>query len=232
MVLITLDLMKDWERFFTRGKHLLTRHQPQKALECFNTAMKDCPVSCREDLRRILFFMGITFTKLGYQACALESFRAASRLGPNRHCEHVIKRMSNEYGMPKAENDDKRAFRMVQQCKYLSSRRQGRFGSPAEKDMILDLIDTAWIEFSQTNDLCGLSCQEKKELFAAEVIIFPYMETPSQWLKNPGEAKILKFDEKNSNFLFKKPCPCGSGKPFGLCCGNILSEDESRFGVF
>ena len=200
--------MKSWERIFTRGKYLLTVHKPKQALELFRSALEACPSTRRIDLTEIYFYMGISLNKLGYQACALKSWRAASRLGRDKHCEDMIRRMSNSNPSLRLEargrvlntEDDQKTFLMIQKCKYLSTRRQEHFGSPAEKDMILDLINLAWENLTKRVDLSRLGSEEKKALFAAEVIIFPYLHPPAKWFSPSQTAKILPFKASHSRY--------------------------------
>ncbi|MDR1893466.1 MAG: hypothetical protein LBQ61_02080 [Spirochaetales bacterium] len=72
-------------------------------------------------------------------------------------------------------------FCRIQEEKYLRFRRNGCFGSPAEKDMIRDLIAEAWEDLRDSHCLSELSGQEKSRLFSQEVIIFPCLHTPKSW---------------------------------------------------
>ena len=217
---------------------MLAHHNPEEALRYFNQALDACPVDKREGFTRILFYTGISLQKLGYGGCAVKSWKSAAQIRKNGLCNKMIERMTNSYGMTILsdsggmenieDSDDFRAFSTIQQTRYLVSRMQGRFGSQAEKDMVLDIIRTAWEELSDSQDLKALSIRERIRLFHEELIIFPYLECPEEW-----ENDTIPYDfKRNQRVFWDSPCTCGSGRPYGMCCGRIPSEDELEFGLF
>ena len=139
--------------------------------------------------------------------------------------------MTNSYGMVTdgdGENEDLRAFSAIQQARYLVSRRLGKYGSEAERDMVSDIIRVSWENLQRTHDLGRLSTEDKIRLFHEELIIFPYLECPDEW-----ENSTIVYDfRKNERISRDSLCTCGSGMTYGECCGRIVSEDELEFGLF
>jgi len=220
--------MKECYRLLARGKRMLSRHNPEEALKLFRQALELCPSEDAEGVTRILFYTGISLQKLGYSGCAVRSWSAAVRLRKGGACRRMVERLTNAYGMPRREDEDFQAFSSIQQTRYLGSRRLGKFGSDAEKDVVLDMIRSAWEELRRQNDLSGLSVEEKIRLFNRELIIFPYLECPDQWEDNT----ICVDFRREKRVEAADPCPCGSGRAYGSCCGRILSPDELEFGLF
>merc|ERR1711879_250314 len=91
-------------------------------------------------------------------------------------CGKMLDRMTNEYGMIRVEGEDGdfRAFHSIQLGRYLMSKGSRRFGSPAEKDMVNDVILSAWQLLNEAADITDLTISGRLSLFREYVVIFPY----------------------------------------------------------
>ncbi|MBI9103094.1 MAG: hypothetical protein JEY99_11825 [Spirochaetales bacterium] len=224
--------MKEWIRLMEHGKKELSKHQPMKALTEFQEALELCPVENKSELSKILFYLGISFHKLGFGGVALRTWSSGVRLHKFGPCSRMVDRMTNEYGMIKSEDDDEnadyRAFHAIHLSRYLLTRGSKKFGSPAESDMVNDVIRGAWDVLTQAISLNDVSVSVKLTIFKKEVVVFPYLECPECWTSNE-----ISYDFRNNFRLSEESsCNCGSGKPVLSCCGRIPSEDELGSGLF
>lgn len=137
----------------------------------------------------------------------------------------------NSYGMFRQENellDDWQAFYSIQLQKYLRAKPSGRLENDAEKDMIYDLISDVWENLKQSGNLDNMTCEEKKELFWEENIVFPvYMKPP-----NHHDSYIRVDFTRKTVVCGSDRCFCGSGLSYDMCCGRTPGMDEINFGIF
>ena len=168
---------------------------------------------------------------MGMNGCALKSWSAAQRLNKSLYAGKLLRRYTNDYGMAKqscSEQDDWKAFYSVQLTGYLSTKKSGRLGTNAEKDMIWDLIREAWREFMTVSDTGTLSSEEKMAMYRAVRIIFPTFSVP-----HPEDSKteIAVNFAKQRKLAPGDLCYCGSGLSYKMCCGRALGIDELNFGL-
>lgn len=222
--------MQPWERSFSNGKRHLAHHRPRPAIDYFRKALRSCPVENRQDLAKILFYLGISLRKVGLPSSALKSWVTTRNVSKRGYVGRMADRFINDYGMLRqmtAEMDDWNAFYAVQLKKYLQSKRSRKIGSQAEKDMIWDLIYEYWLGMRHSGVLGGKSNAEKLALFSDVEIIFPYFDT------HPFAKEVIQVD-----FFSKErpnvddPCPCRSGLAYGKCCGRIPADEELLYGLF
>jgi hypothetical protein len=99
------------------------------------------------------------------------------------------------------ELDDFYAFYSVKACAYLGSKKEARFDSNAEKDLVTRLIGDAWKGLSRSGKLAGLGASGKMELFKSWPIAFPFFG-----LAGTQRGKILEADFKQNQKA--KDCGC------------------------
>ncbi len=212
-----------------RGRALLalSRHEPERALRFLKTALDGCPVTDERELARLLYFLGIALMRLGRKASAIDSWRAAHRLKHRTYARKMLRRYANCYGMERqtsGELDDWKAFLAIQVDRYLLTKRNGRFCSQAERDMVRDLVFEYWRAIRASAVLEGRDPGERERLFRTVEIVFPY-RLPEE---APGEVIPVDFRRKRRVALHDR-CPCGSGLPFMSCCGRLSA---ARLGEF
>jgi tetratricopeptide (TPR) repeat protein len=212
--------MHSWQRKIKRGIHLLSRHDADRALEFFRQALEECPVSQTREMARLLFYMGIALKRLGCMSGAIRSWLSSLKLTKDRYALKMIKRFTNCYGMERQgteELDDWRAFYSIQLARYLNSKRNRRFSSDAERDMVNDLITEHWARLVAQRCLENRTPEEKNRIFRAVKIIFPFVILP-----NKRENSIIQVDFRwRRRIEAQDRCFCGSGLPFLACCGRI-----------
>ncbi len=220
-----------WKMELQKAIDHLAKHDAKNALACLKTAMEDCPVQSTKDLSRILFFLGITFKKLGMTNSAIKSWVVAQKIQKTKYSEKMIDRFANEYGMSKqktSELDDWKAFYSIHAERYIRTKRSGRFGTLAERDMIRDLILEYWKELRSSGILEGKGPEEKKVLFRNVTIVFPFFVVP----KRLDDPYVYVNFRKNSGKSTNDTCFCGSGLSFSVCCGRTPGEEELPNGLF
>lgn len=217
--------MYNWQRELARGKILLTKHDPESALKCFEKALSDCPVKESRDLSKILFYLGVTLNKLGMTSCALKSWRASRRFDKNGLSGKLLGRYTNEYGMVKQESselDDWKAFRAVHLTRYLNTKRSHKIGTDAERDMISELIFEAWKELCKSSDLRSVNIERRLMLFHSTWIIFPTFTAQT----DNENANMIQVDfNKKKKIHAADQCYCGSGLPYWLCCADKAGKN-------
>ena len=225
---LILRKMHAWNRESEHGIACLSRHEPQAALRHFGKALELCPENRTTDLWRILFYLGIVFRKLGLRNSAIRSWVASQKLHKRGYTRKMLLRFSNEYGMEKQatpEQDDWLAFRAVHTARYLRGKKRTRFTHRGEERLITDLIRCYWDDLGETVDLEEKSATEKGRLFREVRIEFPAMvlEEERRIPVNFYTGRRMEYGDR---------CRCGSGLPYGACCGRTPGMDELRSGVF
>jgi hypothetical protein len=217
--------MHSWQRKTRRGIHYLSKHDADKALILFREALEECPISQTRDMSRLLFYMGVTLKRLGCLSGAIQSWLSSLRLNKDRYAMKMIKRHSNCYGMERQETeqlDDWRAFQSIQVSRYLSSKRNRRFSSEPERDMVMDLIGEHWNRLIAQECLEDKMPQEKKRLFQQVKIVFPFVLMPEE-----AGSDVIQVDfRRRRRMQAQDRCYCGSGLPFLACCGRIQRQND------
>ncbi len=210
-----------------RALRELSRHNAGGALGLFRKAVDKCPVTDEKTLARLLYYLGIALMRLGDKGSAIDSWRAAHRLKSGTYALKMLQRYANCYGMARQTNgdlDDWKAFLSIQLDRYLATKKNGRFSSPAERDMVRDLVFEYWRAIRASEVLEGRVPDEKESLFRAVEIVFPY-RLPDE---APGVVIPVDFRRKRRVALADR-CPCGSGLRFMSCCGRLSAV---RIGEF
>ncbi len=219
-----------WKKELRKGQIYLSNQDLHKALKCFEAAVTNCPVSLQNDLDKSLFYLGITFSKLGRKESALRCWHIARKLKKNGLSKKMIERHSNLYGMAESQNpseEDKAAFFGIQIEKYLKKKQVKRFCSDAEKDVVNEIITDYWSKILSKGILDQLSLDRKLSFFRNQVLIFPFSNISSFY-----EQTIVLFTDFQSGerISMSDKCSCGSGYLFSQCCGRIKTIEELEFG--
>ena len=144
----------------------LSRHDPARALRLFRSALDGCPVTDEKELARLLYFLGIALLRLGQKDAAMDSWRAAHRLKQRTYALKMLRRYANCYGMERqtdGELDDWKAFLSIQVERYLASKRNRRFSSEPERDMVRDLVFEYWRAIRASDVLDGRGARRAGE---------------------------------------------------------------------
>jgi hypothetical protein len=200
---------------YKQGLRKLAGHKPEAALRFFNAAISVCPVKEASSLARILFCAGVALKKIGLHDSAVQSWVLSLRLVKTPPVLRAVKRFSNEYGMAKqgfAELDDWRAFYFLHLEKYLKMKTSHTLGTPAERDMIRDLIRDAWIQLKNSQDLTGKSFLRKIEIYKEISIVFPFFHVPCESFRGGFSPEISHAPFGNGdNGCFSGGKPAASG---------------------
>ncbi len=218
--------MKHWKRELEHGRQLNEDENYSEAQQVLESALHGCPDEEIKASAEIIFEIGRSFFGRGMRGIAIKNMLAAARISSiESHTDNMIKCLVNEYGMPAQKSkaaDDEAAFTAVQLLRYLSTKKSAKFGTLAEKDMVLDLVSEAWSDFKDNYELSGLSARQKVHSFKCYVIIFPSFSVPDSDFY--ADENIIFHDFGNDS------CSCGSGLPYMWCCGRIKSLDEIENG--
>jgi hypothetical protein len=223
--------MSVWKLQMHRGLELLSRHNPVKAAAYLEQALDACPAARSGDLHRICFYLGIALRRAGHSQTAIRSWISCSHLQKRGHSRRLLERLVNGYGMARQESehsDDRQAFLAIQLARYLATRNKRAFSTPAERDMVTDLIRDYWRGLERSEALAGKSPCQKRELFRAMRIVFPTVVLPEQ---APGAVLAVNFRMQRKLFDTEH-CFCGSGLPYASCCGRTVSWEELSRGSF
>lgn len=224
--------MESWKRHFKKGKEKLSKHSPETALRELQLALEQCPTKENSSLAKLMFYIGITLKKLGAPNGAVKSWVLAQKLNKSGYSTKMIKRFVNEYGMTKqntAFEDDWKAFHAIQLEKYLNLKESRGISSIIERDVITDLIWDRWNALTLNNTLYGMTTEDKIEFFQNVEIIFPVNGKQKKY-SNAGCIHV-NFAQKQRLGTSDR-CFCGSGLPFGKCCGRTPGEDELCNGSY
>lgn len=221
--------MQDWNRETEHGLMSLSRHDPQHALRHFGEALRLCPEDRCGDLSRILFYLGIAFRKLGLQNPAIRSWVASQKLRKRGYTRKMLTRFSNEYGMERQATpaqDDWLAFRSVHTARYLRARQRMGFASAEEALLITELIRSYWVDLGKRVDFARMDATDKSRLFREVRISFPTL------MPRRDEHGIAVNFHTGRRMAYGDRCPCGSGLPYGACCGRTPGIEELQSGAF
>ncbi|MDC7238869.1 MAG: hypothetical protein PQJ50_00780 [Spirochaetales bacterium] len=116
-------------------------------------------------------------------------------------------------------HDDHEAFVSIQTERYLKRKTVHRFCSEAERDVIRQIIDDSWNEFSKSSVLGQMDTDQKIRSFYSLTLVFPYFVAE--------EESLISVDFRSKKEISSSDsCVCGSKLPYRQCCGGILSLDE------
>jgi hypothetical protein len=224
--------MSAWKIHMDRGLAMLSRHNPVEAVRLLERALAGCPAERGADLHRICFYLGIALNRAGHSQTAIRSWLSCSHLKKRGHSRRMLERMMNGYGMarqPTEGDDDWHAFLAIQLARYLATRNKRAFSTPAEQDMVSDLVRDYWDGLVRQGALEGRDAGQKRSLFQSLHIVFPTVV-----LAPPGDAdNVLTVDFRLQRRVGGLEfCPCGSGLPLALCCGRTVGCEELLNGSF
>ncbi len=214
--------MEQWKRHFKRGKDNLSKHSPHTALKEFQTALESCPTTLHSHCAKIMFYIGITLKKLGVPNGAVKSWIVAQKLNKTGYSAKMVKRFVNEYGMTKQNTpyeDDWKAFHAIQLSKYLAEKDRGSMDGDREREMITEIIWDAWNDLYEKNTFHSFKTEEK----------LTYFKTVNIFHASKDECIPVDFTAKE-RLSPSRRCFCGSGLPYGKCCGRTQGEDELYTG--
>jgi hypothetical protein len=216
--------MITWHASIRRARRELRSKRPLRALVVLERAGKPSTLT-RTQRFESGWLRGVALRHAGLANRAMESFVQAARERKRSYARRRVVRMANGYGMVRQGSallDDREAFFAIQLARYVSQKHTHRLGSYAEIDVVTDLIEERWRVILSQGVLSGQSVDAKLRLFSDEVIVFPFLHVPNTW---KTDEVIVDFPHHRRPTRAGR-CPCGSGLPFGLCCGRIPGTDE------
>jgi tetratricopeptide (TPR) repeat protein len=209
-----------------KGLKELALHRPDKAIETLRLAVEATPPSCSDELSRALYWLSVALFRLDKRELAIKSLSSAQKLRRRGYARRVYLRSINGYGMqkqPTAELDDFYAFTNIQMASYLSKKPRRRFDSFQERETVLRIVIDAWKNIKASSILEDHDCCEKLVFFRHYKPGFPSFglgEGQRRTIKaNFGQDQIQQADPSQR-------CICGSGLPFGRCCGRVHGLGE------
>lgn len=214
---------------FRNGRRALRRHRNRQALQLLTAAVAECPATERSQLAAALRALGFACARLGRRDAALRCWVDAQRTRKQAALARLIRRCSNDYGMPRQRHrilDDWRAFHSLQLSRYVTAGGRLPLG-PAESDMLRDLLWSHFTELLRGGVLEGLSAEQRRELFMSLQIPFPLLRLPSE---PPADNTIAVDFVRGRRPSAADPCLCGSALPYVLCCGRIPTSGEVAIG--
>lgn len=223
--------METWNRLLEHGIRSLARHDAAGALKALEGSLADCPPSQTSELHRILYYTGIALQRVGCGDSAVRSWLSGVRIQKRGTSKRMVDRFTNGYGMVKQDSvdqDDWKAFLALQLSRYLRTKNRHAFCSPAEEDVVREIVADAWRSIRKTGILSGRNAAEKYETFSKVRIVFPMAVLP-----DAGKRAILPVDFlKQREIVSTDRCSCGSGLLFRACCGRTPGREELYFGLF
>lgn len=178
-----------------------------------------------------------------YRAAAMEALRkgrgdlsVALLVNGVRSCKRGpakrrLMSVSNGFGMVHRgsfEEDAQHAFFGVQLSRYLARKRTRRIATPAEADMLLQLLLESWEEQRKQVVDSDAAPTELLEAFAGVRIVFPYVELPPDF-RDP----VIEVDfDRGERVQPERSCWCGSGLSHFRCHGRIPGAAELGIGRF
>ncbi|MCF6334740.1 MAG: hypothetical protein L3J12_03255, partial [Spirochaetales bacterium] len=173
----------------------LTRKDLRSALKYLHNSIKKCPVEKETELSDMFYHLGVVFGKLGSIIPAIKSLDAsvcASKTGP---AVSVLNRM---FPGDRLAND-KSSFFILQLAYYLKNKKSGKIKSPAEGDMIIDLISMYLEEIVDSAILKGKCQSEKILIFNSISIDFPFSKAVTGVYDSTEMGQIIPFPGLNKH---------------------------------
>ena len=217
-----------WRQQFRNGQRALRRHRNRHALQLLTAAVADCPAARRPELAAALRALGFACARLGRRDAALRCWVDAQRTRKQARLARLIRRCSNDYGMPRQHHrilDDWRAFHSLQLSRYVAAGGRLPLG-PAESDMLRDLLWGHFTEVLRGGVLHDRTAEQRRELFMGMQIPFPLLRLPS----SPPVFAIAVDFGRGRRPSAADPCLCGSALPYVVCCGRIPTSAEVAIG--
>jgi hypothetical protein len=206
------------------AQRLLASHDAAGALGVLKLALSECTSDARQDMTKILHYIGLSLYKTGFKDCAAKTWCSGRKFSKRGLLRDFAGRFTNEYGMLRQKHpylDDWKAFYSVHIKRYFEQKRNGNFSSPPERDTVRQLIMDQWYEMGDYSSFQYLEPDQKLALFRSVRIVFPLNHAP----EHIGDRIIPFFSPSNSQ-IHEKTCFCGSGLYFHQCCGRTDSEEE------
>jgi len=213
--------------FLRRGMRELSNHRPDQAIASLRQAVDSIPPSCSDELSQALYWLSGALLRLDERPLAIKSLASAQKLRRRGYARRLYLRSVNEYGMPRQADsalDDFYAFTNLQIAYYLARKSKSRFDSFQEKDAVLRLILDAWKQLSASDRFSGLDACEKLDIFRKTKILYPSFGLSSPRSAPRGVIVKASFGLSNPDTSLKRAadrCLCGSGLPYGQCCGRV-----------
>ncbi|HWR10386.1 MAG TPA: SEC-C metal-binding domain-containing protein [Rectinemataceae bacterium] len=209
-----------------KGLRELAVHRPDKAIVTLRLAVEATPPSCSEELSRALYWLSVALLRLDKRELAIKSLSSAQKLRRRGYARSVYLRSINEYGMrkqPTPELDDFYAFMNIQMAAYLVKKSRSRFDSFQERETIFKIIIDAWKNLQRSSLLDDRDSCEKLLLFRKLKPSFPSFGF------GDGAHRTVQVSFGSNRATGLDPtqrCVCGSGLPYGRCCGRVQSLGE------
>jgi hypothetical protein len=222
--------MDRWTVDFHRGIRYLSGHDPASAILFFSRAVQGCPVNRSEELTKSLYYLGIALQRVGYGNSAIRSWVTSQRMKKRKHTRGLLDRFCNRYGMVKQNceaQDDWQAFYAIQLMRYLRGFKKRTLSDRAERSMIYDIVQEAWMDLQGSGALEGRSPEEKYEIFKNTKIDFPLF-----YFSRLHDPVVKVNFSEGRRIQAGDPCPCGSGLQYSCCCGRNPGEEELSIGLF
>jgi hypothetical protein len=223
---------RKWAVDYGKGLHALAQHRPVDAVRSLQAALEKCPTSSSKDLHQICLFLGVALRRIGYPQSAIRSWTSGQRLNKRGRSREMLARFTNCYGMDPqstSDADDRQAFTSIQIARYLLCKNKRVFSTPAEQDMIRDLILDSWNDLSSSGTLTGRTSCQKIEIYRGVHIVFPGVVLSESQAVGP----VISVDfQKKQRVRLNDRCACGSGMPHMLCCGRTPGKEELLSGMF
>lgn len=223
--------------YLRRGMRELSTHRPDKAISSLRQAVDIIPPSCSDDLSQALYWLSVALLRLDERPLAIKSLASAQKLRRRGYARRLYLRSVNEYGMPRQASpdlDDFYAFTNLQIAYYLAKKPTSRFESFQEKDIVLRLILDAWKKLSASGQLSDIDACEKLDIFRKIKIHYPSFGLSGSHrvivkASFGVGASRLGTTRSTAGSMTKNSadrCPCGSGLPYGQCCGRVKHLKE------
>lgn len=221
-----------------RGKRELVKHHPHIAMTHFRAALESIPAESPELVAKAMYWLAVALFRLDKTELAIHALASAQRVGRRGLARRLYLAWVNGYGMIRRASpdlDDLYAYSSLQIGSFLARKKDRRFDSIEERDIVMRIVLDAWKSLSCTGRMAGKSCSEKLDLFTAWKPDFPVFRNGA--LKRasgtcvvgvrPMGAKILtaKFGDASCSDNDTR-CSCGSGLPYCMCCGRIPALRE------
>lgn len=215
---------KDTAQLLRKGLRELAHHRPDRALETLRQAVEAIPPACTEELSHALYWLSIALLRLDKRDLAVKSLSSAQKLRHRGFARRLYLRTINQYGMPRQPNpelDDFYAFMNIQLAAYLVKKPRKRFDSFNERDAVFGILLDTWKNLKADALLDNQDCGEKLSIFKRIRPRYPDFGFA------PQRTTLIKASSAtNAGIAPNQRCVCGSGLPYGLCCGRVRSLGE------
>ncbi len=174
-----IDTMNECRNLLKEGKELLFSQKAHEAMNIFKNALEVCSCENNIEMGEILFYLGLSFQKMGHKGYARRCWLNAFQ----------VRDLNNAGNYQNAEWE---LFHSIQLSRYLSQKMAFQFDTLAEGDMVHDLIKTSWLEICTLPQLKSMSSDARVNYYYAITIIFPEMNLKEDQEKSI-KGKIVSF---------------------------------------